>query len=96
MTPFVINNIQCNTNIYVHISATAENFEEEPTSELLESPLADGTIEEDFEAALTKGPGGSNALHNPGGTSTEMLENGPPIRDESTAADNFSGKLHQF
>ena len=69
----------------------AEIFEEEPSADILESPMADGTIEEDFEAALTKGRGG--AENGPGGSFTSALGNGPSVVQEASAAPDFSGKF---
>ena len=53
--------------------------------------MADGTIEEDFEAALNKGRGG--AENGPGGSSTSALGNGPSVVQETSAAPDFSGNF---
>ena len=78
----------------MHYFNIAEIFEEQPTSEFLESPMADGTIEEDFEAALTKGRGGAEALPERDGRVEEELTNGPSIGQESLATVDFSGRIH--
>jgi len=71
-----------------HSEVEAEIFEEEPSADILESPMADGTIEEDFEAALNKGRGG--AENGPGGSFTSALGNGPSVVQETSAAPDFS------
>ena len=53
--------------------------------------MADGTIEEDFEAALNKGRGG--AENGPGGSFTSALGNGPSVVQEASAAPDFSGNF---
>ena len=55
--------------------------------------MADGTIEEDFEAALTKGRGGAAALPERG-RAGEELNNVPPIGQEALATADFSGLQH--
>ena len=68
------------------------NFEEEPDAEFLESPMADGTIEEDFEAALARGRGGADAMNDRGDASSGMLRNGPENDQKSIQPLDFSGK----
>ena len=57
--------------------------------------MADGTIEEDFEAALTKGRGGATALPEREGRSGGDLNNGPSIGQEALATADFSGLQHK-
>ena len=68
---------------------SAEIFEEEPSTDILESPMADGTIEEDFEAALNKGRGG--AENGPGGSFTGALGNGPSVMQAASGVPDYSG-----
>ena len=53
--------------------------------------MADGTIEEDFEAALNKGRGG--AENGSGGSFTGALGNGPSVMQEATGMPDYSGNL---
>ena len=53
--------------------------------------MADGTIEEDFEAALTKGRGG--AENGAGGSFTGTIGNGPAVVQGASATPDFSGKI---
>ena len=57
--------------------------------------MADGTIEEDFEAALTKGRGGAAALPERDGRSGEELNNRPSIGQETLTTADFSGLQHR-
>ena len=54
--------------------------------------MADGTIEEDFEAALAKGRGGADAMNDRGDASSGMLRNGPNNDQKSIQPLDFSGK----
>ena len=79
---------------HVILNLVAGSFEEEPNSEFLESPMADGTIEEDFEAALAKGRGGSDALNDRAGSSSGILGNATARgRTEALGTVDFSGYL---
>ena len=79
-------------DICIIIFKLVTNFEEEPDAEFLESPMADGTIEEDFEAALAKGRGGADAMNDRGDASSGMLRNGPENDQKSIQPLDFSGK----
>ena len=78
-------------NIKTIFILLAEIFEEEPSADILESPMADGTIEEDFEAALNKGRVGSG--NGTGGSFTGAIGNGPSIMQEAIEAPDYSGTL---
>ena len=54
--------------------------------------MADGTIEEDFEAALARGRGGTDPIGDRGAHSSVMLENGPSTGQKTSTTDDFSGK----
>ena len=79
-------------DICIIIFKLVTNFEEEPDAEFLESPMADGTIEEDFEAALARGRGGADAMNDRGDASSGMLRNGPENDQKSIQPLDFSGK----
>ena len=77
--------------IWIILNTLAVNFEEEPTTEFLKSPMADGTIEEDFEAALAKGRGVPDPLGDRGAHSSGTLGNRLTTGQESSNTADFSG-----